>query len=83
MAAVPGERQAKAPRCLEAARALMMFRGFLRWCAPRPEYRNLTDREASKAAAIVESLPSTTRRTDALESAQVPGWWAGGLVWSN
>lgn len=61
----------------QAARALMMFRGFLRWCAARPEYRGLTDREAGRAAAIVESLPSTTRRTDALEAAQVPGWWAG------
>lgn len=61
----------------QAARALMMFRGFLRWCAARPEYRHLTDRDAGKAAAIVESLPSTTRRTDALEAAQVPGWWGG------
>ena len=61
----------------QAARALMMFRGFLRWCAARPEYRAQTDREAGRAAAIVESLPSNTRRTDALEAAQVPGWWAG------
>jgi integrase len=61
----------------QAARALMMFRGFLRWCAARPEYRGQTDREAGRAAAIVESLPSNTRRTDALEAAQVPGWWAG------
>ncbi len=61
----------------QAARALMMFRGFLRWCAARTEYRKLVDRDAGKAAAIVESLPSNTRRTDALEAAQVPGWWAG------
>ena len=67
----------------QAARALMMFRGFLRWCAARPEYRTMTDRDAGKAAAIVESLPSTTRRTDALEAAQVPGWWAGVEQLSN
>lgn len=67
----------------QAARALMMFRGFLRWCAARPEYRNLTDRDAGKAAAIVEILPSNTRRTDALEAAQVPGWWAGVEQLSN
>ncbi|MBS0495792.1 MAG: integrase family protein [Proteobacteria bacterium] len=67
----------------QAARALMMFRGFLRWCAARPEYRSLTDRDAGKAAAIVESLPSNTRRTDALEAAQVPGWWAGVEQLSN
>ena len=67
----------------QAARALMMFRGFLRWCAGRPEYRKLIDRDAGKAAAIVESLPSNTRRTDALEAAQVPGWWAGVEQLSN
>lgn len=61
----------------QAARALMMFRGFLRWCAARPEYRSLTDRTAGAAPAIVENLPSNTRRTDALEAAQVAGWWGG------
>ena len=61
----------------QAARALMMFRGFLRWCSAKPEYRALVDRDAGKAAAIVEVLPSNTRRTDALETAQVPGWWTG------
>jgi integrase len=61
----------------QAARALMMFRGFLRWCSAQRQYRDLIDRDAGRAAAIVESLPSNTRRTDALEAAQVPGWWAG------
>jgi len=70
------DREALAGRH-QAARALMMFRGFLRWCAGRPEYRGQTDREAGRAAAIVENLPTNTRRTDALEAAQVPGWWAG------
>lgn len=67
----------------QATRALMMFRGFLRWCAARPEYRHMADREAGKAAAIVESLPRSTHRTDALEAAQVPGWWAGVEQLSN
>lgn len=61
----------------QATRALMMFRGFLRWCAGRKEYKHLTDRDAGKAPAIVEALPRNIRRTDALEAAQVPGWWAG------
>ena len=61
----------------QATRALMMFRGFLRWCAARPDYRSMIHRDAGKAAAIMEALPSTVRRTDALETAQVPGWWAG------
>jgi len=61
----------------QAARALMMFRGFLRWCAARPEYRKLIDRDAGKAPAILENLPANTKRTDALQLAQVQGWWAG------
>ena len=60
----------------QAARALMMFRGFLRWCSGREEYRSLTDREAGRSAAILENLPANTRRTDVLESAQMRGWWA-------
>lgn len=59
----------------QATRALMMFRGFLRWCAGRKEYRGMVQREAGNAAAILEALPSVKRRTDALESAQVPVWW--------
>lgn len=70
------DREAKAGKH-QAARALMMFRGFLRWCASQPEYRALVDREAGQAPAIVQNLPATTRRTDALEAAQVAGWWAG------
>jgi hypothetical protein len=42
------DREAEAGKH-QAARALMMFRGFLRWCAARPEYRSLTDRDAGKA----------------------------------
>jgi integrase len=61
----------------QAARALMMFRGFLRWCATKPEHRGLVDAEAGKAPALLESLPGMKRRTDALEAAQVAGWWSG------
>ena len=61
----------------QAARALMMFRGFMRWCAGRPEYRYLIDRDAGRSAAIVEALPQVTKRTDCLEAAQLPGWFAG------
>lgn len=66
------DREAQASKH-QAARALMMFRGFLRWCSTRPEYRKRADRDAGRAAAIVESLPSNTRRTDALEAAQLVG----------
>lgn len=70
------EREAVAGKH-QATRALMMFRGFLRWCAARPEYRKLIDRDAGRAPAILDQLPSTasTKRTDCLEAAQLPGWW--------
>lgn len=61
----------------QAARALMMFRGFLRWCAARPEYKRLINRDVGKAPAILENLPANTKRTDCLEDAQLPGWWQG------
>ncbi|MDE2417891.1 MAG: integrase family protein [Burkholderiales bacterium] len=67
----------------QAARALMMFRGFLRWCAARPEYRKLIDRDAGKAPAILENLPRNIRRTDAIEAAQLAGWWQGVEQLSN
>jgi integrase len=76
------DREAQASKH-QAARALMMFRGFLRWCAARPEYKKLIDREAGKAPAILENLPQAARRTDALEAAQVPGWWTGVEQLSN
>ena len=60
----------------QATRALMMFRGFLRWCSIQPEFRSLVHRDAGKAPAIMESLPGMTRRTDSLEFAQVSGWWS-------
>ena len=68
------EREAVASKH-QAARALMMFRGFLRWCAARPEYKKLINRDAGRAPAILENLPANTKRTDALEAAQVAGWW--------
>lgn len=67
----------------QATRALMMFRGFLRWCSTEPALRDLVDREAGKAPAIMDNLPEVTKRTDALEAAQVPGWWSGVAQLSN
>lgn len=69
----------------QAARALMMFRGFLRWCSTKPEYRTMTDRDAGRAASILDDLPSASenKRTDCLEDAQLPGWWHGVEQLSN
>lgn len=67
----------------QATRALMMFRGFLRWCSTEPALRTLVDRDAGKAPAIMDNLPESKRRTDALEAAQVAGWWTGVAQLSN
>lgn len=67
----------------QATRAWMMFRGFTRWCKSQPAYRKLVDRDVSSSASIAASLPRNTRRTDALEAAQVPGWWTGVEQLSN
>ena len=54
-----------------------MFWGFMCWCSARPEYRALIDRDAGRTAAIEEALPQVPKRTDCLEDAQLPGWFAG------
>lgn len=76
------DREAKMGRH-QAARALMMFRGFMRWCAVRPEYRSMIDRDAGRAPAIMEALPQVGSRTDALEVSQLPGWWTSVEQLSN
>lgn len=62
----------------QAKRALMMFRGFLRWCASQPEYRGLARaaQESARADALTSELPAIKRRTDAIEPSQVGRWWA-------
>ncbi len=60
----------------QAARAFSIFRGFLRWCSARPDFRRLVNRDASRSAAILENLPPVTRRTDVLGAAQVAPWWS-------
>jgi integrase len=67
----------------QAARALMMGRGFLRWCSIQRDLRGLVNRDAGRAAEIMDMLPETKRRTDALEAAQVAGWWTAVAQLSN
>lgn len=67
----------------QAARALMMFRGFLRWCSTKPRYRDLVDRDVGRAPAIVEALPQVSKRQDCLEAAQVKEWWQAVSELSN
>ena len=51
----------------------MMFRDFLPCCASQPQYRDLVDKDAGKAPALLKSLPGMKRRTDALGAAQGAG----------
>ncbi len=67
----------------QAARALMMFRGFLRWCAINPAYRSYVDHQAGGAPALRDAMPQNKRRTDGLETAQVASWWSGVEQLSN
>jgi integrase len=60
-----------------------MFRGFLRWCSTKPNYRALVDRDAGKATSILEALPQVDKRQDCLESAQVADWWTAVAALSN
>jgi integrase len=61
----------------QAARALMMFRGFLRWCLSQTEHRILARPayEAARSPALVGELPAQKRRTDSVEPSQVACWW--------
>ncbi len=76
------DAEAKASRH-QAARGLMMFRGFMRWCATRPRYRDLVDLDAGRAPALLQDLPGAKRRTDVLESAQMRGWWSAAEQLTN
>ncbi len=69
----------------QAKRALMMFRGFLRWCASQPEYRGLAKaaQQSARAEALKAEQPAVKRRTDAIEPSQLGCWWAEVLTLSN
>lgn len=62
---------------VQAARAVAMFSGFLRWCSTRREYRDLVNRDAARSDGLADVLPAKKRRTDALEIDQVAPWFAG------
>lgn len=69
----------------QAKRALMMFRGFLRWCASQPEYRGLAKaaQESARADSLMAEQPAVRRRTDAIEPSQLGRWWAEALNLPN
>lgn len=64
---------------VQAARAVQMFSGFLRWCSTQDEYDGIVDPLAARDAKVQDALHAGTgtRRTDAIEEAQLPAWFAG------
>ena len=62
---------------IQAARAVAMFSGFLGWCATRKEFRGLVQKDAARPSELGDMLPGVNKRNDALEIAQLPGWFAG------
>lgn len=67
----------------QAARALMMFRGFLRWCGTQPEYRELAHADAAKGKGLADAIPTNKRRTDSLDRAHLPAWFGAVRALSN
>jgi integrase len=62
---------------IQAARAVAMFSGFLGWCATKRDLRALVNKEAARASELGDVLPGVSKRRDALEMDQLPGWFAG------
>jgi integrase len=62
---------------IQAARAVAMFSGFLGWCATKPEYRDVVNKDAARASQLGDVLPGKNPRQDALEIDQLRPWFAG------
>lgn len=62
----------------QAVRAVAMFSGFLRWCSTKKDLRALVVRDAARASELGDVLPpKPDARKDAIEQAQLPGWFKG------
>ncbi|RYF59602.1 MAG: site-specific integrase [Comamonadaceae bacterium] len=63
----------------QAARAIQVVSGFLRWCGTEDAYDGLVDPLAARDQKVQSALPSSSgnRRTDALEEGQLAAWFAG------
>lgn len=63
----------------QAARAVQIVSGFLRWCSTEDDYEGLVDPLAARDPKVQDQLPSAAagRRTDALEEGQLKAWFKG------
>ncbi|MBK6470369.1 MAG: integrase family protein [Betaproteobacteria bacterium] len=62
---------------IQAARAVAMFSGFLGWCATKKDLRALVQKDAARASELGDVLPGVNKRRDALDTDQLPAWFAG------
>jgi integrase len=69
-------KTAKRRAPVQAKRSAAMFAGFLAWVNSLPEHRGLVDPTCARASTLRDA-PGDTVRSDALEIAQLPGWFAG------
>lgn len=63
----------------QAARAVQIVSGFLRWCGTEDAFDGLVDPLAARDPKVQDDLPSASgnRRTDALEEGQLAAWFEG------
>lgn len=63
----------------QAARAVQIVSGFLRWCSTDDAFEGLVDPMAARDPKVQDHLPSAAgnRRTDALEEGQLAAWFEG------
>jgi integrase len=60
---------------VQAKRAAAMFAGFLSWVDSCKQYRGLVDPTCARASKL-RNAPAKKNRTDAIEQAQLPAWFA-------
>lgn len=64
-----------AKRPTQAALAFRLLRGFLNWCADRPEYQKQIHADACASKAVREELPKRQAKRDALEREMLRPWF--------
>ncbi|MCK0509162.1 tyrosine-type recombinase/integrase [Aromatoleum anaerobium] len=64
-----------AKRPTHAALAFRLLRGFLNWCADRPEYSDQVQPNACASKAVREELPKRAAKDDCLQREQLPLWF--------
>lgn len=65
-----------AKRPTQGALHFRMLRGFLNWCAERPEYQKQTHGDACKGRDVREELPKRQAKKDVLERDMLRPWFA-------